>query len=84
MLTYQRDFATFVTAMNAGERVEVDCEMFDYFLDALPPVFLFRVVTLPDGEIVKAVFGFAEGANPIIVFWRDSKRFLAQQIKERG
>lgn len=87
MLTYENDFAKFLTARDAGERVEVDVEMFDYFLDVLPPVYMSRMATLPDGMQVRATYGMAEGWEPITAFWRErgddgELRYFAQRTAE--
>ena len=61
----------FLTAMHSGEVFEVDEEMFMYWLEVLPPVYMSRRVTLPNGREVKASFGFAEGAEPVTAFWKE-------------
>ena len=55
--------------MDSGQTVEVDQEVFDYFLEVLPPVFMSKTFTFKDGLCVRASFGFAEGWEPIKVFW---------------
>lgn len=61
---------TFILVMRSGNVVEIDREMYDYFLGVLPPVYMGRRVTLPDGREVWADFGFAEGWDCITAFWR--------------
>jgi len=80
--TYEHDLAAFLAARDAGERVEIDREMFEYWLDVLPPVFMYRPVELPDGKIVNALCGFAEGDEPVTVFWREGDRYFAERIKD--
>lgn len=82
MLTMEHDFKEFLTRRDAGERVAVDQELADYFLDVLPPVYMGRVVTLTDGTQVRAAFGFAEGAERITAFWRQGGKWYAQHTTE--
>lgn len=86
VLTYERDFAACVAAMAAGERVEIDHEMYFYWLEVSPPVYMRRVIALPgDGKRVTA-FGFAEGSERITAFWcqgnGDSARYFCQRTEE--
>ena len=74
----------FIAAMNSGNEFEIDEEMFDYWLNVLPPVFMNRTINwVPchEGQPMKVDFGFAEGAEPITVFWRspDGRRIFGQQ-----
>ena len=74
----------FIAAMHSGNEFEVDEEMFNYWLGVLPPVFMGRMITwLPchEGHQMYVDFGFAEGFEPITVFWRslDGKRFFGQR-----
>lgn len=92
MLKYNYNCTTeqwqdFIKAMNSGERFQVDEEMFYYWLEVLPPVFMNREITfLPghEGHRMYVSFGFAEGAEPITVFWVDpsDKHFYGQQTKK--
>lgn len=86
MLTYEKDFVACVTAINNGERVEIDEEMFMYWLEVLPPVYMRRNVTLPDGKCIVAAFGFAEGAEKITAFWTEridgQKHIFCQRTNE--
>ena len=66
----QGSFDHFIFAMQSGKTFEVDEEMFYYWLEVLPSVHMGRRVILPNGECVSASFGFAEGAEPITVFWQ--------------
>lgn len=74
----------FIDAMCSGERFECDEEMYYYWLEVLPPVFMHREITfLPghEGHLMRVDFGFAEGAEPVTVFWRspDRTRFFGQR-----
>lgn len=86
MLTYEKDFPACVDKLQAGDRVEIDVEMFDYWLEVLPPIYMGRAVKLPDGETVRASFGFAEGSERITAFWRvrdnGATRYFAQRTDE--
>jgi hypothetical protein len=68
----------FFEALGRGDRVQVDQQIFDWFLDILPPVFMGRVVDLIDGSSQYALYGFAEGAAIITAFWSSKQRFYAQ------
>jgi hypothetical protein len=59
--------------MHSGDQIEVDEEVFYYFLEVLPPVFMGKRFKFADGQEVLAAFGFAEGAEPITVFWTDKE-----------
>jgi hypothetical protein len=48
---------------------QVSEEVFDYFLEVLPPVHMRRFVKLTNGQNVMASFGFREGAEPTVAFW---------------
>jgi hypothetical protein len=67
-------WSRFIEAMHSGEEVEIDEEMYYYWLEALPPVFMYKVI---DGK--KYEFGFAEGAEPVTVFWRKDGRFFCRR-----
>lgn len=61
----------FIKAMNSGAEVEIDAAMYDYCLEVLPPIFMNRLVPFPDPKTpMRYDFGFAEGAEPVTVFWR--------------
>lgn len=61
-----------IMAARAGEKVPVTEETYWYYLEILPPVFMFGVVK---GEL--ADYGFAEGANEIIAFRKEGKKYNA-------
>ena len=66
----------FLKAMQSGDQFECDEEMFYYWLEVLPPVHMRRNVILPNGDQVRASFGFAEGAEEITVFWHFGDRYF--------
>jgi hypothetical protein len=74
----------FIEAMHSGESFECDEEMFDYWLEVLPPVLWKRKVKLPNGETVNAAFGFAEGADVITVFWFKNGRYFGCRTNIRN
>lgn len=57
-------------AMQGYDVVEIDAEIFDYFLEVLPPVAVNTTATYGDYQR-KIVFAFAEGMGEIIVFWTE-------------
>lgn len=84
------EWREFIEAMHSGEEFETDEEMWYYWLEVLPPVMMHRTLTFvpfgktPDfARTVNIDFGFAEGAEPVTVFWRslDGKRFIGQRTK---
>jgi len=70
-------------ALARGERAQMDEPLQDHYLNVLPPRFMGRVVELVDGTKVYALFGFAEGEEPIVAFWTDrtTGRHFAQRTK---
>ena len=66
----------FLEAMHSGNQFECDEEMFYYWLEVLPPVHMGRNVVLPNGDEVRASFGFAEGAEQITVFWQFGDKYF--------
>ena len=59
-----------------------DEEMYDYWLDVLPAVYMGRLVTLPNGQRVRADFGFAEGIERITAFWHSAGRCFGCQTTQ--
>lgn len=78
----RENWAEFIAAENRGEQLEVDEDIFDYFLEVLPPVYMYRTVELPNGTQVRTTFGFAEGAEPVTAFWKLDGRYFCQRTKE--
>jgi uncharacterized protein YlaI len=84
-------WAAFIAAMHTGHEVEIDEEMFYYWLEVLPPIFMGRKLKYTpansDTEIERVCsFGFAEGAEPITVFWSTGEvesgyRYFCQRTK---
>ena len=70
--TYENDLKEYIAARDRGETCQIDEEMFYYFLDVLPPIYMNRVhiIDTIKGLTRRCSFGFAEGTKPIIDFWR--------------
>jgi hypothetical protein len=82
------EWKEFIRVMQSGKEFEVDEEMWDYWLEVLPPVLMNRKITFipldPENPVKRTMvidFGFAEGAEHITMFWRspDGKRFFGQR-----
>jgi len=69
----------FIQAIEEGKECEIDEEIFDYYLDVLPPAAMGSTVTLVDGRKVNVPFCFAEGAMNMIAFWSKDGKYYAQQ-----
>lgn len=65
----------FIAQMHSGETLEVDSDIFYYFLGVLPPIFMRKVI---DGQ--RYSFGFAEGAESIVGFWEEKGRFFCRDL----
>lgn len=75
--------AAFHAEVAKGGKVEVDEGLFDYYLDVLPPRFMGRTVTLADGSTRHVLFGFGEGGDPTIAFWKEGGRHFAQRTASK-
>lgn len=75
-------WSEFIAAMHSGQVAEIDEAMYYYWLEVLPPAWMGRMATLPDGRQVRANFGFAEGRERIVAFWEDGERFFCCQTME--
>jgi hypothetical protein len=69
----------FIKAMHSGQVFECDEEMYYYWLEVLPPAYMGKNVVLPDGQKVRAHFGFAEGADYITAFWMIGSERLVER-----
>lgn len=65
------DWSAFIQAKNSGALCRIDEAIFEYFLEVLPPVYMFREATLNTGRKLRVDFGFAEGAEIVTAFWRE-------------
>ena len=68
--TKANDWPEFIQAMHSGDTLEVDSEIFDYFLEVLPPIFMGRTI---NGQ--RYSFGFAEGAETVVGFQKVKSLF---------
>ena len=68
----REQWTEFINAMNSGEKIEIDEEMYYYWLEVLPPARYY------DG----GGFGFAEGIDNITKFWREGEVYYCQRTKE--
>ena len=78
------EWQEFIQAMRSGQRIEVDADIYYYFLGVLPPVFSRKWVTyVPgyEGHKMYVDFGFAEGYEEIVLFCSNQQqnRFFCQQ-----
>ncbi|HEY7154848.1 MAG TPA: hypothetical protein VH575_12875 [Gemmataceae bacterium] len=68
----------FIAAMRSGAVFECDEEMYFYWLEVLPPAWMRRRVTI-GGKPILTHFGFAEGAERVVAFWREGDRYFGCQ-----
>ena len=68
--TKANDWPEFIQAMHSGDTLEVDHEIFYYFLEVLPPIFMSKTVK---GQFYS--FGFAEGEETIVGFYKVKSLF---------
>ena len=68
-----------VEAKNSGQVIEINEEVFDYWLEVLPPVYM-NLDQVAGGMWRRCSFGFAEGAELVTDFWtgEKGKRFFCQ------
>jgi hypothetical protein len=74
--TYENDFAAFVKDNDGSRVLRIDDELYYYWLEVLPPVYMGRVVpVVVDGVTYqkRCSFGFAEGREYITDFWSAGK-----------
>ena len=74
----KEEWKRFIEAKNSGQTFEIDEEMFFYWLEVLPPVYMAKIQEI-DGEQVPCSFGFAEGREYVTDFWRKDGRFFGKQ-----
>jgi hypothetical protein len=74
--TYENDFKQFVKDNDGSRVLLIDEEMYYYWLEVLPPVYMDAVQpVIIDGVTYnkRCSFGFAEGRETIVDFWRAGK-----------
>lgn len=79
---YADMFAAFVAVMRSGEVIEIDAEMYDYWLNVLPIKGMNQVVTIR-GTSRRAEFLQAEGYEELTAFWSEgtgaARRYFCQR-----
>lgn len=80
--SYAGMFAAFVAVMRSGEVIEIDAEMFDYFLNVLPPKGMYVAVTI-QGVRRSVDFLQAEGYEELTAFWREGRGESARYFCQR-
>ena len=83
MKIYKRDcskaeWKEFIEAFNSGRSVEIDEGMFMYWLEILPPVYMFEEVEI-EGKNRLCSFGFAEGREHIKDFWKENGKYFCKR-----
>ena len=73
--TKEHDWSEFINVMHSGNTLEVDTEIFDYFLGVLPPIFMSKTIK---GQYYS--FGFAEGEETITGFWQENGRSFCRDL----
>ncbi len=70
--------AFYQACFRESRRCEINEELFYEFLDLLPPKVMYREMRLTDGSIQRVTFGFCEGEDIIVGFWKaPGGRFFA-------
>ena len=71
--TYEKDFKELVEKWEKREVIQIDEEMFYYWLGVLPPVYMNKrqVIEIDGVKLSKLCsFGFAEGREYVVDFWQ--------------
>ncbi len=81
------EWKEFITIMQSGNKFEIDEDMYNYWLDVIPPVFMNKYITFfpgYEGTQMKVDFGFAEGIEYIVIFWRNTNgdKFFGQRTNK--
>ncbi len=82
----QEEWGEFISERDAGRTVQIDEEMFMYWLEVLPPVYMHKEILI-EGRPVFCSFGFAEGREPITDFWKENGKLFCKRsdrMSERG
>lgn len=74
--TFKNDFEDYLEARDKGIICRIDEEMFDYWLEVLPPVYMnqkqtIKIFGVPFEKL--CLFGFAEGREFIVDFWSNGE-----------
>jgi len=76
-----------IRAMQSKRTIQIDKDMFDYWLEVLPPVYMHKTRNIDvnnDGKLhsIFCSFGYAEGYDYIIDFWVKSGKYFCKQSDE--
>ena len=72
LYTYEADFEQYVEDIQERKPLLIDEDMFYYWLEVLPPVYMFQIKTVQIngvGQQKFCSFGFAEGFECVIDFY---------------
>ena len=72
------EWKEFIEALHSGETLEIDGEMFMYWLEVLPPVYMHEEIEI-EGRKIFCSFGFAEGREPITDFWKENGKLFCKR-----
>jgi len=72
------EWKEFVEAMHSGKTLEIDREMFMYWLEVLPPVYMHKEIEI-EGRKIFCTFGFAEGRECITDFWKENEKLFCKR-----
>ena len=76
------EWKSFIAAMGSGKFIEIDEEMYWYWLEVLPPVNMNKTIEIGGFEIATN-FGFAEGYEKITYFWKTKTgKFFCRQSNQ--
>jgi len=70
------DWKDFIEEKYSGRVFEVDEDIFEYWLEVLPPIMMNQMTQLPNGDKVKCAFWSAEGYEPVTYWWRKDGRYF--------
>ncbi len=88
MIYTRENWQEMIAARDSGEVVEVNQDIYWYFLEVLPPAYMGRTVTLPNGQKQLADYGFAEGYETVTAFWQvgpnssDNRQYFCCRTRE--
>ncbi|GEM_PF-5706784 len=72
------EWKEFVAALRSGRTLEIDGEMFMYWLEVLPPIYMHEEIEI-EGRKVFCSFGFAEGREYITDFWKENGKLFCKR-----
>lgn len=81
MIYTKTNWSESIEAMHSGNVIEIDSDIFDYFLGVLPPIYMGRTMFI-GGKNRYVAYGFAEGYEKIVAFWSEGEHYYCQQTKE--